>query len=57
VRDNGRGFAAEEFDPDRQDRHFGLRLMSDLVAHAGGELDISSDPEGGTAIVVTMGAR
>jgi len=57
VRDDGRGFAAEEFDSGRQDRHFGLRLMSDLVAHAGGDLEIVSQPTSGTAIIVTMGSR
>jgi signal transduction histidine kinase len=54
VHDDGRGFAAEEFDPERQDRHFGLRLMRDLVAHAGGQLEIVSQPAGGTSIIVTM---
>jgi two-component system, NarL family, sensor kinase len=57
VRDDGRGFAAEELDPDRQERHFGLRLMRDLVAHAGGDLEIASQPANGTLIVVTMDGR
>ena len=57
VQDDGRGFAAEEFDPDRQDRHFGLRLMRDLVAHAGGDLEITSQPASGASIIVTMGSR
>ena len=57
VQDDGRGFDSAEFDPDRQDRHFGLRLMKDLVAHAGGDLEIMSAPAGGTSIIVTMGSR
>jgi two-component system NarL family sensor kinase len=57
VDDDGRGFAAEEFDRDRPDRHFGLRLMTDLVAHAGGDLEIVSQPASGASIIVTMGSR
>ncbi len=57
VQDDGRGFDSAEFDPDRQDRHFGLRLMKDLVAHAGGDLEIVSAPASGTSIIVTMRSR
>lgn len=57
VEDDGRGFSVEAVRAGERDRHFGLRLLSDLVDHAGGELEITSQPEKGTSIVVTMTTR
>jgi signal transduction histidine kinase len=49
VADDGRGFdVARELD--RAGRHFGLRLLSDLVAESGGRLTIDSAPGGGTRV-------
>jgi signal transduction histidine kinase len=52
VEDNGRGFALSDIG--EPEGHFGLRLMRDLVDHAGGELAIKSSPGRGTSIAVVM---
>jgi signal transduction histidine kinase len=57
IHDDGRGFSHAEADARVQDSHFGLRLMRDLVDHAGGALEISSSPGHGTSVTVRMGAR
>jgi signal transduction histidine kinase len=47
VLDNGRGF-----DPaHRRDKHFGLELMNERVANAGGEFDLRSAPGEGVLVV------
>ena len=53
ITDNGRGFDADSGDG-KAEGHFGLRLMRDLVDHAGGELEIDSAPGRGTSIAVVM---
>ncbi len=57
IEDDGRGFAAADTDTDRQGTHFGLRLMQDLVDHAGGRLEINSMPGQGTLITVSVPRR
>jgi signal transduction histidine kinase len=54
VQDNGRGFSRIGIDQGEPESHFGLRLMRDLVDHAGGMLDVESAPGRGTSIVVVM---
>jgi two-component system, NarL family, sensor kinase len=51
IRDNGVGF-----DPaSRPEGHLGLRLLTDLVADAGGWLAIESNPDAGTTVSFEMG--
>lgn len=52
VADNGVGFSRPI--ASEQDDHFGLRLMRDLVDHAGGELEIDSSPGHGTTVRVVV---
>jgi two-component system, NarL family, sensor kinase len=54
IEDNGRGFSRDEPGEEEPDGHFGLRLMRDLVDHAGGELEIESARGRGTSITVVM---
>lgn len=54
VEDNGRGFSRSEFGEGEPEEHFGLRLMRDLVDHAGGDVEVDSAPGRGTSIVVVM---
>jgi two-component system, NarL family, sensor kinase len=54
IEDNGRGFSRSDIGEGQSDGHFGLRLMQDLVDHAGGELEIESVPGRGTSIAVLM---
>lgn len=54
VEDNGRGFARSDIGEEEPEGHFGLRLMRDLVDHAGGRLQIDSAPGRGTSIAVVM---
>jgi signal transduction histidine kinase len=34
--------------------HFGLRLLNDLVADAGGRLEVEPAPQGGTVVSVSL---
>jgi signal transduction histidine kinase len=54
VHDDGQGFSRPETANPHPEGHFGLRLMRDLVDHAGGRLDVESVPGHGTSITVTM---
>lgn len=54
IEDNGRGFSRSEIGEEDHGGHFGLRLMRDLVDHAGGTLEIDSTPGRGTSIAVRM---
>jgi signal transduction histidine kinase len=53
IEDNGRGFAHGDIGAEPEG-HFGLRLMRDLVDHAGGQLELHSAPGRGTSIAVVM---
>jgi two-component system, NarL family, sensor kinase len=50
VEDDGRGFSRLEEDRARAEGHIGLRLLSDLVADAGGTLHVKSRPGAGTEL-------
>jgi two-component system, NarL family, sensor kinase len=54
IEDNGRGFSRTGPGDGEPEGHFGLRLMRDLVDHAGGKLEIDSAPGRGTSIAVVM---
>jgi signal transduction histidine kinase len=54
IIDDGIGFSGESADGEEQDQHFGLRLMHDLVDHAGGELEMRSSPGNGTSITLRV---
>jgi signal transduction histidine kinase len=53
VRDNGEGFDTANR-PDDGRPHFGLMLMSELAAEAGGEARVESAPGWGTKVVVEV---
>jgi signal transduction histidine kinase len=48
VRDNGKGFRAEE--AERKDGHFGLIGMRERALSIGGTLDVASEPGAGTTV-------
>jgi two-component system NarL family sensor kinase len=48
IEDDGAGFDPEERLRLPRDGHFGLRVLRDLVAESGGELQVSSAPGAGT---------
>ncbi len=52
IEDDGRGFSPE-LEPGGQG-HFGLRMLSDLTAEAGGEFELDSEPGRGTRIRVEV---
>jgi signal transduction histidine kinase len=54
IQDNGRGFSPRDPSEGELEGHFGLRLMHDLVDHAGGKLAVDSAPGRGTSITVVM---
>ncbi|HEY7077110.1 MAG TPA: sensor histidine kinase [Solirubrobacteraceae bacterium] len=55
VEDDGRGFAPGDDEEGR--RHFGLRMLADLAADAGGALTIDSEPGAGTRVRMEIPAR
>jgi two-component system NarL family sensor kinase len=58
VVDNGQGFSPDAAHAaTRPESHFGLRLMRDLVDHAGGRLVVNSSPGEGTSVRVTVPLR
>jgi two-component system, NarL family, sensor kinase len=57
LTDNGRGFTSGAPDDDGRGGHFGLRLMRDLVDHAGGQIDVRSAPGEGTTVHVEVPLR
>ncbi|MEA2213231.1 MAG: two-component system, NarL family, sensor kinase [Solirubrobacteraceae bacterium] len=57
VVDNGRGFSTQGEDDRGPHGHFGLRLIRDLVDHAGGRLAVISAPGDGTSVRVTVSLR
>ena len=54
VRDNGRGFTAEEVIQRQNQGHVGLAMLRSLVEDGGGELSVSSQPGGGSSIEVRV---
>jgi signal transduction histidine kinase len=55
VEDDGRGLPADPDGDGAAEGHFGLRLLSDLTAEAGGTLEIDSEPGDGTRVRVRIG--
>jgi two-component system NarL family sensor kinase len=53
VEDDGRGFDPGE---NAGEEHFGLRIVEDLARDAGARLELSSQPGGGTRVVVEADA-
>jgi signal transduction histidine kinase len=54
VEDDGRGFSVDELEAKRADGHVGLRLLSDVLFHAGGRLAVDSSPGNGTLVRVEV---
>jgi signal transduction histidine kinase len=54
VRDDGRGFAQEEWERRRGEGHLGLSLLEEIVEQAGGSLQVRSSPGGGTTVAVEV---
>jgi two-component system NarL family sensor kinase len=54
VTDDGDGFDPAPPAERRAHGHFGLRLVHDLVADAGGEMHLSSSPGDGTTMRVEL---
>ena len=57
VHDDGCGCDADAAERRFREGHCGLRLLHDLVADAGGRLDIEPAPQGGTVVSVSLAAR
>jgi two-component system, NarL family, sensor kinase len=56
ITDDGRGFDEALVGDRTDDGHFGLRMMGDLVADAGGKVDVRSAPGAGTTVRVELPA-
>jgi signal transduction histidine kinase len=54
LRDDGRGFDPETLGERPEHGHFGMRMLADLVADAGGRLEIHSAPGRGTVVDVEV---
>jgi two-component system NarL family sensor kinase len=56
ITDDGQGFATAggAASAEEPTGHFGLRLMRDLISHAGGTLELDSSPERGTRVRATV---
>jgi signal transduction histidine kinase len=50
VTDDGSGFAASAREERSAEGHLGLTLLEDIVAQAGGTLDVRSAPGAGTTV-------
>jgi signal transduction histidine kinase len=54
IADDGRGFDATRLQERRENGHFGLRALDDLIRDAGGRLHVRSAPGEGTTIRVQV---
>jgi signal transduction histidine kinase len=54
VRDDGCGFSLEEREQRRAEGHLGLSLLEEMVEHAGGSLEVRSQPGAGTMVAVEV---
>lgn len=52
VVDDGRGFDVDSLDGAYEEGHFGVRMLSDVVNAAGGELELKSTPGAGTTLTL-----
>ncbi|SDS58688.1 Histidine kinase-, DNA gyrase B-, and HSP90-like ATPase [Friedmanniella luteola] len=57
VDDDGRGFDQADLEEQRAAGHLGLRALGDLVARAGGRLEVTSAPGQGTRAEVSVPLR
>jgi signal transduction histidine kinase len=57
VKDNGRGFAADEREGRAANGHVGLTLVESLVREAGGRLEVRSQPGRGTTVEMEVPAQ
>ncbi len=57
IRDDGVGFDAERVLNQPEEGHFGVRIMGDVVAEAGGTLRLASAPGAGTHWQLTVPVR
>jgi two-component system NarL family sensor kinase len=57
ISDDGRGFDSEEQDRRQAEGHMGLRILRDLVAHAGGTFELDSTPGQGTTVSIGVPLR
>jgi ligand-binding sensor domain-containing protein/signal transduction histidine kinase len=56
VRDDGRGIDSDILEAGGRPKHWGIRGMRERIARIGGRLDISSEPNAGTAVEVLIPA-
>ncbi len=56
VSDDGRGVTVGDAGPATGEGHFGLQILRDMVADAGGELTVGPRPGGGTVVRVEIPA-
>jgi signal transduction histidine kinase len=54
VIDDGKGFDLAVLERRREEGHFGLRALEDLVSDAGGQLQVHSEPGQGTTVRVEV---
>ncbi|HKV73708.1 MAG TPA: two-component regulator propeller domain-containing protein [Gemmatimonadales bacterium] len=54
VRDDGRGFTAEQGEKAGREGHLGLTGMRDRAARGGGSCEVQPAPNGGTEVAVTL---
>ena len=52
VADDGRGFDVGSLDGAYEEGHFGVRMLSDVVNAAGGDLELKSTPGVGTTLTL-----
>jgi signal transduction histidine kinase len=52
IVDDGRGFDVDSLDGAYEEGHFGVRMLSDVVNAAGGELELKSTPGAGTTLTL-----
>jgi signal transduction histidine kinase len=57
VTDDGKGFTPAERERSGADGHLGLTLLQDIVAQAGGTLDVRSSPDVGTTVQLELATR
>jgi two-component system, NarL family, sensor kinase len=57
VRDDGRGFSADDLTRSGREGHMGLPLLRGLAEEAGGRLGVQSEPGAGTTVRLEVPAR
>jgi signal transduction histidine kinase len=54
IIDDGKGFDRQDFQTSQDDGHFGIRLLADVTAAAGGTLKLESEKGEGTRVVLVV---